>query len=265
MDLRTVDRTLARVQQVSGLAFSSFSALHLGGHLLASFSFSLADTALFASRVFYQNPVVEPLVVGASLVVHIGSSLARVVIRTRNIKKLNSRLEKDKLENSAEKMERTNAAEEVVKKPAQTAAQRELQFHRLSGYVLTALVGVHVLATRITPLKVLPDTSIIDLTFVTHSLRADWTAPLFYPYYIILGTAGIYHTAFGIQQALSSMKLMRKRVNPGTWTTALLVSAGIMTLAILGIAGIFEDVPIPLASKWHDLTEVMPLVAMGKL
>lgn len=76
-----MDSAASILQATSGLVFSSFSLIHLGGHFLSPFSFSLSDTALFATRELYQSPTVEPWLIGASLVIHVSASATRFILR----------------------------------------------------------------------------------------------------------------------------------------------------------------------------------------
>ena len=55
------DRTLARVQAVSGLVFAVFLLLHLGGALVALLGQGAFDAWIRAARGYYQLPVVEVL------------------------------------------------------------------------------------------------------------------------------------------------------------------------------------------------------------
>ncbi|TPX59159.1 hypothetical protein PhCBS80983_g02634 [Powellomyces hirtus] len=257
MDAGKVDRILAVIQQTSGLLFSSFSVLHLSGHLLATFSFAWADAALYTSRVFYQNPIVEPLVIGVALCGHIGSSVARILIRLRRQK--NARTVKNESQRKEEP-----APSQASAYPTQSVAVKELRWHRYTGYVLTAFIGGHLIATRLTPINVFDDPPIVDLTWITTTLNGNLRF-LFFPYYAVFGTAGIYHTAYGIQQSVRMLRMSRKSVKPGTWTKLMYTSGILMTTALLAIAGTFETIPIPLASKWKELDDGITKAALGLL
>ncbi|KND03694.1 uncharacterized protein SPPG_01160 [Spizellomyces punctatus DAOM BR117] len=256
MALSRFDRKLAYVQAGSGLAFSTFSCLHLAGHLSANIRFSLADSALIAFREYYQHPFIEPFLIGVSLVAHIGSSVARVYIRR------------------AAKAQRTSKKVVIEEKaqdggaaawPTMATALRELNWHRYTGYILTSFIGVHVWATRITPLKIFPDPSIVDMSWLTSTLR---NVPfLFPPYYFALGTAGIYHTLYGVHRALCTLQLLprSRRIEPGRWTAVMYVSAALMVSTIMAIAGVYETVPIPLAAKWEQLDKAIMGVYLKSL
>ena len=125
---KEMDRLLAIGQAGSGLVFSTFTLLHLGGHALAPLSFKWANTALFASRELYQASWIEPWVVGASLLIHSGTSMARFWIRYQKESKM------------------------TKKTPVQSPALESLWLHRMSGLLISSFVYIHILATRLVPL-----------------------------------------------------------------------------------------------------------------
>ena len=131
--LKALDRALALVQASSGLVFSSFTLLHLGGHALAPLSYRLADTALYATREIYQAAWVEPWLVGVSLVAHSLSSSLRVGLRYWRQSKASSS---------------QKGSTAAVSSPALEA----LSLHRYTGYIMSVGVYGHVLATRLMPL-----------------------------------------------------------------------------------------------------------------
>ncbi|KAJ3182771.1 hypothetical protein HDU87_008110 [Geranomyces variabilis] len=280
MNIAKLDRTLGLVQQTSGLVFSSFTLLHLSGHLLAPLGFSLADSALYFSRVYYQNPLIEPLVIGGSLVVHIGSSVARIFLRQ---KRQQQQQEKKAVRNSQSlPSEPDDVTAEAVKDgeeeksaaaatkapsaawPSRGAAVRELRLHRYAGWLLTPLVVGHVFATRIAPLLILPDPSIVDLTQITYALNSpNGLGWVYFAYFGVFGAAGLYHSAYGIQQALSALGLRGRRLKPGMWTRVAYACAAGMFMAVWAIGGGFEEVSVPLAAKWRELDEEMVGAALA--
>ncbi|KAJ3169001.1 hypothetical protein HDU88_001328 [Geranomyces variabilis] len=272
MNAHRLDRTLGLVQQTSGLVFSSFTLLHLSGHLLAPLSFSLADSALYFSRVYYQNPLIEPLVIGGSLVIHIGSSVARIFLRLRR-QQLHQQ-KKAVRDSQSSLLELDDASPEAVKEteeksavaattttssaawPSRGAAIYELRLHRYAGWLLTPLVVGHVFATRIAPLLILPDPSIVDLTQITHALNSpNGLGWVYFAYFSVFGAAGLYHSAYGIQQALSVLGMRGRRLKPGTWTRVAYACAAGMSLAVWAVGGGFEEVSVPLAAKWREVDE----------
>lgn len=71
------ENTLAVLQAGSGLAFSSFLALHLTNALFAHGGDMAYDGVLDVFRYFYQNKFTEPVLIFGSLGLHIFSSSFR--------------------------------------------------------------------------------------------------------------------------------------------------------------------------------------------
>ncbi|KAJ3160678.1 hypothetical protein HDU86_000437 [Geranomyces michiganensis] len=272
-----LDRILSLVQQSSGLVFSSFTLLHLSGHLLAPLSFSLADSALFFSRVYYQNPIIEPLVIGGSLLVHIGSSFGRIFLRSRRQKQ---QQQKKAAPDSHPRTPETDvaaveglkgkkgtsaaAAPTTAAWPSRGAAIRELKLHRYAGRLLTPLIAGHVFATRIAPLLILPDPSIVDLTQITHALKSpNGVGWVYFAYLTVFGAAGLYHSTYGIQQALGVLGIRARRVRPGMWTRVAYASLASFALAVWAIGSGFEEVSVPLAARWQEVDNGMVAPTIG--
>jgi succinate dehydrogenase/fumarate reductase cytochrome b subunit len=104
--------TLVRVQALSGLAFSGFLSLHLANTASAVVSAGSYDAFQAVARRFYQNSLIEVLLVAVALILHVAASL--VLVRRRK----------------------------AARPPL------ELRLHRYSGYVLLVFIFTHVLATR---------------------------------------------------------------------------------------------------------------------
>ena len=78
---RIPDSTLNKIQAASGLAFSTYLALHLTNALAANQSQMLYDGVLDVFRVYYHHPVVEYTVIGGAVVVHVSASVIRMLRR----------------------------------------------------------------------------------------------------------------------------------------------------------------------------------------
>jgi hypothetical protein len=111
-----MDYAASILQATSGLVFSSFSLIHLGGHFLSPISFTLSDTALFAFREFYQAPASEILLLG-SMIVHISASATRFVLRKQK-----------------------------------TSPSSFLNWHRMTGLITGLFVLPHLIGTRLSPI-----------------------------------------------------------------------------------------------------------------
>jgi succinate dehydrogenase/fumarate reductase cytochrome b subunit len=212
------------LQAISGLTFASFSTVHLGGHLLSNFSFRWSDQALFANRELFRSPIVELGLIGSSLVIHVFTSAWLFFIRPTQ----------------------RESSIAIVRQ-----RQQEIQLHRYSGYILAGLMCTHITYTRILPFVVLDDPEVLDLTFVTHS----FSSLIMYPYYIILGTTGMYHTLYGLVQSIQVLKLSRFQLKPGRWLFWSKVFTGVIISTVLALSGLYERVPLPL----HDIYEKLTL------
>ena len=103
---------LVRIQALSGVAFAVFLSLHLANTAAAIISAGSYDAFQGVARRFYQQVVVEILLVAGALILHIASSL------------------------------------ELARRRKRGRAPVELRLHRYSGYFLVAVVFVHAMATR---------------------------------------------------------------------------------------------------------------------
>src|SRR4051812_35866494 len=93
---------LVRIQALSGVALSAFLSLHLANTASAIVSAGSYDAFQAVARHFYQNVLVEVLLVAVALAVHVAASLT--LVRRRNSER----------------------------------APLELRLHRYSGYILLA-------------------------------------------------------------------------------------------------------------------------------
>jgi succinate dehydrogenase/fumarate reductase cytochrome b subunit len=103
---------LVRIQALSGVAFALFLSVHLANTAAAIVSAGSYDAFQGVARHFYQQVVVEIVLVAGALLVHIAASL------------------------------------EIARRRKHGRAPTELRLHRYSGYFLLAVVFVHAMATR---------------------------------------------------------------------------------------------------------------------
>ncbi|KXS15758.1 hypothetical protein M427DRAFT_56583 [Gonapodya prolifera JEL478] len=196
-----VDALLARIQAASGLAFASFSVIHLSSWiLLHSGSFDTADAALRVFRLYYQHPLVEPVVVGGSLLVHVGSSLARIARRQTSAA-------------SRKSVTFEPAEEDIAQEPTATTSLSPVtldkSYHRYAGWILALQVPIHVTATRINPLKILGAQASAKVIGAHFASFPTVVYPVgFRVYYALLATSGLYHTVAGIGYALKTLRLL---------------------------------------------------------
>eukprot|EP01097_Dermamoeba_algensis_P002468 TRINITY_DN1976_c0_g1_i1.p1 TRINITY_DN1976_c0_g1~~TRINITY_DN1976_c0_g1_i1.p1 ORF type:complete len:301 (-),score=46.29 TRINITY_DN1976_c0_g1_i1:93-995(-) len=158
------ERTLRLAQAISGVGFTSFLSLHIVNALFANFGPVAYDEIQRLLRFYYQHPIVEPLVIGSSLLIHEVVSLMRIY-RRRNRK-------------------------EIVQNP-------ELVYHRYTGYIILAFITGHILSTRGAYLldNIPSNSSLISFTL-------EYWPLVFYPYYAVFSISGFYHNLYGLRKVL---------------------------------------------------------------
>ena len=198
---------LARLQAVSGLLFSLFVLVHLSNTALAVLGPNLYNRFQSAVRGVYQWPVLE-LALVATLLVHVVSGVFRM--RARRDSK--------------------------AKPPLR------LRLHRYAAYYLAVFVFGHMAATRLPALLADAPPFFEGVSFSLHFM--PWW---FYPYYGLLGIAGLYHFFYGVPVALGVFGIRAPqaiRRGPGFWIP---VSAGatMIALALLGFGGVLYEIGDP--------------------
>ncbi|KAI9703489.1 MAG: hypothetical protein M1820_005793 [Bogoriella megaspora] len=168
---------LHRTQKYSTYAFSLFAGLHIiNTSLLPLLTRSLptSDTYLLLTRPYYQSPLLEPLLIGLPLTLHIISGIALRLHRRRA---------------------------QLVAYGAETRSDRKrLPWPKLSGtsilgYTLLPLLSAHVFVNRVLPLKVLGGSSDVGLRYVGHGF-AKLPALSFVAYTALVGVA-VWHGVWG--------------------------------------------------------------------
>lgn len=198
---------LARVQAVSGLLFSLFALVHLTNTALAVLGADLYDGFQSSARGIYQWPPLE-LALVAALIVHVVSGVLRM--RGRRGSKARPPL--------------------------------RLRLHRYAAYYLALFVFGHMAATRLPAL--LADAPPF---FGGVSFSMSFVPWFFYPYYALLGIAGLYHLFYGVPVALGVLGVHAPqwiRRGPGFW---LPVGAGalVIVMALLAFGGLLYEIDDP--------------------
>lgn len=199
--------TLTRVQAASGLLFSLFACVHLINTAVAVVGPSLYDRYQAAARGVYQWPPLEVALI-AALTVHIVTGVLRM--RARRGSK--------------------------AKPPLR------LRLHRYAAYYLAIFIFGHIAATRLPALIADAPPFFGGVSFSVHFM--PW---FFYPYYALLGIAGLYHTFYGIPVALGVLGISAPRAlrrGPGLWIPVSLGAAIIVT-AMLGFGGVLYEIHDP--------------------
>ncbi|MDH3655249.1 MAG: hypothetical protein OEN21_13335 [Myxococcales bacterium] len=198
---------LIRIQAVSGLLFSLFALVHLSNTALAVLGPDLYNGFQSSARRVYQWPLLE-LALVTTLIVHITSGVLRM--RGRRGSK--------------------------AKPPLR------LRLHRYAAYYLAIFVFGHMAATRLPALLADAPPFFGGVSFSLHFM--PW---FFYPYYALLGIAGLYHLCYGVPVALGVLGIRAPqaiRRGPGFWIP---ISAGatLIVLALLGFGGALYEIDDP--------------------
>lgn len=217
------DRFLVKLQAVSGLFFATFLILHLSNMVTATFGQSVYDNYMDSVRTYYQFPIIEIVVVGMASLLHIYASLTRGFRRRKTVK---------------------------TKGMTRTPSFR-VRFHRYSGYFIFIAFFGHVLATRSPSLIFGKE---VDMSFLHFSLTvAPW---FFYPYYILLGTSGIYHITNGIISALRALKVNvpKQMAAPSSKIFWGWVGLGFVVtlISVLNIGGVINEVKETRYEEWRE-------------
>ncbi|KAF2623596.1 hypothetical protein BU25DRAFT_400674 [Macroventuria anomochaeta] len=171
---------LTRLQKYSSYAFGVFTAFHIANTSLiplAVRSVPEANRYLLLTRPYYQSTLAEPLVVALPLLAHITSGVAlRLYRRSQALQRYGAETRTDK---------------RSIPWPALSGTS-------LLGYILLPLASFHVWTTRILPLYMHGDNSLISLSYISHGFA---THPFisFAGFTALVGT-GVWHFAWGVAQ-----------------------------------------------------------------
>lgn len=215
------EKLLIRVQAISGLFFATFLILHLANLMAATLGQHTYDLYMRTLRWYYQHPLVEIFVVGTASLTHIFASLTRGFQRRKN-ERLKGQFNRPSL---------------------------RLRLHRYSGYFIFLAFFGHVLATR-SPSLIFGKN--VDLSFLHFSLTImPW---FFYPYYILLGTAGIYHLTNGVISALRLLKVKIPKSAAAPSSRMFWIWSGlgltITIFSVLSIGGILIEIDSARYEEW---------------
>ncbi len=205
-----------RTQAVSGAAFALFLFVHLVNQALAVCGSAAYDGMQRATRRAYQAPALELALVVAPLLVHVVSSVARLVRRPK----------------------------------ATTPPSWRVRLHRYSGRFLLLVVVGHVVATRGASLVfgVYPGFEGVAFTF-------RWVPAWFWPYYTLLALCGWYHLVHGLATAGAALRWpgLAALRRPFVFRGVIGVGAVALVLGVLGLGGVLFDVRAPESSEYARL------------
>lgn len=200
-----VERRLVTLQAASGALFAVFLLAHLVNQMVAMAGQPAYDGVQAQLRAVYQVPAIEVALVGVPLVVHVTTSVWRMIRRRRR------------------------------GQTATPATRTRLQ--RWSAVVLLVFIVGHVLATRGSSLvmDVLPGFDAIAFTMV-------WSPAYFIPYYTVFSIAALYHAVHGLTLALPRLGLRGAGKTGALVNVVVGVGAVGLVLGVAGFAGAFGAV-----------------------
>lgn len=198
-----------RAQAVSGLLLATFFAIHLVNVPLGALP-GAYDAYQRVMRQLYQSPFFEIPFIVLPIVVHLAAGV-RAIVRSGS------------------------------RAPATTWPQR---LHRWAAWALLVFVGGHFAATRGASFfeGVYPESSGLRFALA-------WVPAFFWPYYVLLGVAGVVHVGWGIPRALS---VVRRHADRSASSRPLAIGIAVMAIGILlGVLGI-GGVLYPITSDPFD-------------
>lgn len=271
-------RFLTIVQAGTAIAFSTFLITHLSATTLATFGgIDLTNKTIILGRVYYQSKFLEPIVVFGALVGHLTAGIAKRSIKLymkykkRDDRKLTQEVH-EKVEKivTDEKNEQGNVVRQKITTKTTTTISssylsRALSFllpnHHVIGYILVPLVFGHTYINRILPRRHFDDSSLINATYITLSLR-KWPVTSYLSLTALIGLTA-YHVTSGF---LVVYKILRGSVSKKNGEKQfvlsdsakkklrngiMITSIGLLTTGLLVIGGKFgKDPKIPLRTEY---------------
>ncbi len=204
-------RRLLAVQGIAGGLFAIFLILHLGNALMAVFGVAAYNRFQSLAQIYYQQPLVEPLLVFLPLTIHAVVGVILLRRKTANGLKLTS----------------TQA------------------LNSWAGLFLLLVVFLHAAATRGVALI-----SGAATGFDAVSFSIWWMPGYFLPYYFLLFMAGLFHGYNGVLRLITRRTgqgaRQLKRARPVMLTAGSLLVA----ISLAGFAGVRYDIPDPTRSDY---------------
>jgi len=217
-DTGLLDRRLARVQAWSGVLLAPFLLAHLVNQALGALGAPSYDASQRLLRAAYQSPPVEIALVLGPLLVHAGAAVVRMVRR----------------------------------RGRKAPATWRTRLHRLSGLYLLVFFAGHVAATRGASLLygVYP-----EFAGVAFTLR--WVPAYFWPYYLGLALAGLFHLVSGLGIGLPAVGIRAATALRSPRVVGAVCACGgvALVLGLLGLGGALFDVGRPEGSPYARLLE----------
>lgn len=242
---------VTRTQRYSSYAFTVFTSFHIANVSLIPLltgSVSESNRYLLLTRPYYQSFLTEPLLVGIPLVAHVTSGIALRLYRRRQTL----------LRYGAE----TKTDRRTIPWPALSGTSA-------LGYALVPLASFHVWTTRLLPLYAHGDSSLINLSYISHGF-AKHPIISFSGFTALVGI-GAWHFVWGAAKWLgfapsqvsaheSQKSLVRKRRWYGINAISAVV-AGLWLAGSLGIVGRDGAVIGWIGKEYDDLYSYIPFLS----
>ncbi|UZJ56667.1 hypothetical protein CBS101457_005987 [Exobasidium rhododendri] len=217
--------TLTTLQHTSALVFGSFLIVHLAAPAVAVVAprgetIELATKTMVLGRVYYQNVLTEPLVVYASISIHLLSSLAKRGLQLQRKRRTDRTTDPSSVEGYIIDSRSDKQIQPGVKSPFGNS------IHTITGLILLPAVAIHSYLNRIVPSSSsAPINSLspseIDYSYVTHGFLTNSKAWRYVTWslYASLLAAGAVHVVAGLDRiakrtrARRAMKETKKQVS----------------------------------------------------
>ncbi|KAF2852281.1 hypothetical protein T440DRAFT_446869 [Plenodomus tracheiphilus IPT5] len=241
---------LLRIQKYSSYTFTLFTTLHIANTSLVPLSTrSVAESNryLLLTRPYYQSALTEPLLVALPLAAHITSGIALRLYRRRQA------------------LHRYGAETRTDKR---TIPWPALSGTSILGYALVPFAGFHVWTTRILPLYAHGDSSLINLSYISHGF-ASHPVVSFAGFSALVGV-GVFHFVWGAAKWLGwtpsqvkSTEEERDLVRKRRWYVLNGLSAGLTALWLaggLGVVGRDGKTVGWVGKEFDELYKYIPLI-----
>lgn len=257
---------LSKLQQYSVIPFSGFAIIHIFGVVItpAIFGPETGNDMIGIGREIYQVPFVE-YGIFLSAGIHVlsgillnftrkyysyvkyGKAKVKKNIKKENIEKsmkIKSKMEDEEVKDINEGLGGLTSIVGAGSRPSITSRFFGLSPLSFSGYVFLILLSGHVFYERLAPILVDGDSSMIDLSFIAHSLQQTFGKT--FTLLNMLVVTATYHMCVGWNRYLRRFTLKQRKV---TYQT-LIVLAAMGAISLLRI----KDLPVfASAAKRFDL------------
>ncbi|KAH7400821.1 hypothetical protein DE146DRAFT_654062 [Phaeosphaeria sp. MPI-PUGE-AT-0046c] len=241
---------LTRTQKYSSYAFTIFTSFHIANTSLIPLltrSLPSANRSLLLTRPYYQSALAEPLLIVLPLAAHITSGIAlRLYRRRKALQRYGAETHRDR---------------KTIPWPALSGTSA-------LGYVLTPLAGFHVWTTRILPLYAHGDSSLINLSYISHGFALH---PIIsFAGFSALISVGTWHFVWGAAKwmgfapsQVSANEEQKSLVRKRRWYGINVVSAvvtGLWLAGSLGIVGRDGKVEGWIGKEYDELYRYIPFL-----